>query len=105
MNGSPPFRPLDEECVDRFLAHRVHGAPLAHIDALGPLGQQREDFRRDQVVVERDMRALDELQRPQCKEVGVARTRTHEEDLALRCGTRHANLRHAVPPVPVSPKG
>ena len=36
-------RVLDQQVVDRFLAHCVVGALLAHIDALGARRKQRED--------------------------------------------------------------
>jgi hypothetical protein len=37
-------RALDEERIDRFLAHRVIGPPLADVDALRARRQEREDI-------------------------------------------------------------
>ena len=75
-------RALDQERVDRFLAHRVIGPPLADVDALRARRQEREDLGRYQVVVERDVGAPHELPRPHGKEVRVSRTRAHQVDLA-----------------------
>ena len=84
-------RPLDQQRVDRLLAHRVVCPPLADIDALGALRQQGENSGRNQVVVQRDIRASHQLERADREQVGVPWPRADQVDLASRRATLGGN--------------
>src|SRR4030095_11622002 len=72
----------NEKRVDLLLPHRVVGAPLADVDALRRRWKQVEDLWRNQVVVERDVGTLHQLQGAQREELRVSRSGADEIDLA-----------------------
>jgi hypothetical protein len=62
----------DEDACDRLLAHRHPTGALAHAEALGVWGGEREDFRRHERVVEDEVGVRQDLGRPAREQAGVA---------------------------------
>ena len=67
-----------EKRVDLRLAHEVAVALLAGIDALGPRSRQRQDALADETVMDHDVGPLEQAQRLDRQELGIARTGAHE---------------------------
>ena len=55
---------------------------FADIDAGRALGNEAEDFRRDQPVVDDDIRGADDAGGLEREQLGIARTRPYQKDLS-----------------------
>src|SRR5262249_29181272 len=88
----PPSCVLDEEIVDRFLPHSMARARLADIDAFGGARGERQDLRRNEVVVEDDLRACDQLRGAQRQEIGLAGPCADEIHLAASSSRARCRL-------------
>ena len=76
LSGEP-----DQEPVDAGLGERVIGAPLARVDLLRVPAREREHPRRDEAIVDHDVRLLHEAHRAEGEQVRVAGTGADEVDL------------------------
>ena len=73
---------VNEERVDVGLREEAEAGALADVDALGGGGDEREDLRADERIVEDDVGGLQEAQRFDGEEIGVTGAGADEIDVA-----------------------
>ena len=77
------FRCINQQFVDRILADTGLADPAADRNARGVAPDAIENFRRDQFVVENDIRILQRAQRLDGEQIGIARSGADQRHPAL----------------------
>src|SRR6185437_3615917 len=76
-------RESNHRVMDLLLRPAASAAALADVDTLGVATDQRENFLRDETVIQNRVALLHQPERPQREQLGIARSGAHYIDLAF----------------------